>query len=65
MVPDIDRVWIRARLESRARDARQAQAVVLRLWAPAYPDAVHLANVHAEAAEVYERAIAELDERQL
>lgn len=60
-VPDTDRSWLRGRLESRARDSRQAQASVLKLWAQAYPDAPYLASIHAEVAAVYERALAELE----
>jgi hypothetical protein len=52
-----DRSWLIQRLERRAKDARQAQLTALKMWLTAYPDAKHLAEVHGEAAAVYERAI--------
>ena len=61
MLTDKDRSWLRGRLERRAKDARQAQADMLRIWLNAYPDAQYLADVHAEAASVYERALTALN----
>jgi len=52
-----DRAWLLQRLERRAKDARQAQLTALKMWLTAYPDAKHLAEIHGEAAAVYERAI--------
>lgn len=52
-----DKSWLLQRLDRRAKDARQAQLTAVKMWLTAYPDATYLANVHGEAAEVYERAI--------
>lgn len=61
MLKQTDRSWLRGRLERRAKDARQAYASVMRIWLGGYPDAHYLAEAHAEAAAVYERALAEID----
>jgi len=52
--------WLGGRLERRARDARQAEADARRLSPDGYPHAERLAAVHAEAAAVYERAVADV-----
>ena len=52
--------WLGGRLDRRAKDARQAEQNALRLNPEGYPHAARLAAVHAEAAAVYERAVAEV-----
>lgn len=49
--------WLEARLERRARDARQAETYTRAMHPGGYPQAQRLAEVHAEAAAVYERAL--------
>jgi hypothetical protein len=54
--------WVCGRLAARARDARQAEISVHGLHrVDRYEAALVLGEAHARAAEVYERALAELN----
>lgn len=57
-----DLEWLARCLANRARDARQAEAYARRLHPGGYPHARRLAYVHGRAAEVYERAAADVAE---
>lgn len=52
--------WLGAKLGSRARDARQAEQYAKGFDPVAYPHAARLAATHAQAAEVYERQLADV-----
>ena len=49
--------WLGGRLETRARDLRQAEQSARSFDPVGYPYAQRLADVHAHAAELYERAV--------
>ena len=52
--------WLEGRLESRAKDARQAEQNARGFDPNSYPASQRLADVHATAAAVYERALADV-----